>query len=114
MLYCKASLARSWKYIGMSGLFGRVLSWLTAGYPDRVPGVERVPLLALLARRLTEEEVAAVADEFDDWDEVDDADIGVAVTEITDALPLPRDVERVRARLNIGHHHRPFDRDEEG
>jgi hypothetical protein len=31
--------------------------------------------------------------------EFDDTDIGVLITQITDELPLPDDVERVRQRL---------------
>lgn len=34
-----------------------------------------------------------------DVGEFDDADIGVLITQITDELPLPEDVERVRGRL---------------
>ena len=38
-----------------------VLNWLRAGYPEGVPGPDRVPLLALLrATPLTEEQVAEV------------------------------------------------------
>jgi uncharacterized membrane protein YgcG len=78
---------------------GRIVAWITAGYPEGVPGPDRVPLFALLKRRLSDDEVKAVARELKDLDEFDSADIGVLITQITDELPTPEDVERVRARL---------------
>ena len=58
-----------------------------------------MPLFALLKRRLTDDEVKTVAKELMDLGEFDDADIGVLITQITDELPTPEDVERVRDRL---------------
>lgn len=58
-----------------------------------------MPLLALLKRRLTDDEVNAVTRALMDRGEYDPVDIGVLITEITDELPSPEDVERVRARL---------------
>ena len=83
----------------MSGFLGRIVAWLNAGYPEGVPGPDRVPLLALLARRLTSDEVKAVAQDLIDRGEFDKIDIGVLITEITDELPRAEDVERVRERL---------------
>jgi hypothetical protein len=58
-----------------------------------------VPLFALLKRRLSDDEVKAVARELKDLGEFDSADIGVLITQITDELPTPEDIERVRQRL---------------
>jgi Protein of unknown function (DUF3349) len=77
----------------------KIVEWITAGYPEGVPGPDRVPLLALLKRRLTDDEVKAVAQELMDRSEFNDVDIGVLITHITDEMPSPEDVERVRARL---------------
>jgi hypothetical protein len=77
----------------------RIVAWITAGYPEGVPGPDRVPLLALLSRRLTDDEVKVVTDALTDRGEFDHVDIGVLITEITDELPTAEDVERVRARL---------------
>jgi Protein of unknown function (DUF3349) len=77
----------------------KIVAWINAGYPEGVPGPDRVPLMALLKRRLTDDEVKAVAQALLDRGEFDDVDIGVLITEITDEMPLPDDVERVRARL---------------
>jgi hypothetical protein len=42
-------------------LFASILEWLRAGYPEGVPGPDRVPLLALLrATPLTEDEIKEV------------------------------------------------------
>jgi Protein of unknown function (DUF3349) len=83
----------------VSGFLGKIAAWLNAGYPEGVPGPDRVPLLALLARRLTSDEVKAVAQDLIDRGEFDHIDIGVLITEITDELPREEDVERVRERL---------------
>lgn len=83
----------------MTKFLARIVAWITAGYPDGVPGPDRVPLLALLTRRLTNDEVKLVARELLDRGEFDHIDIGVLITQITDELPAPDDVERVRGRL---------------
>ena len=44
-----------------SSLASRVLNWLRAGYPDGVPGPDRVPLLSLLrSTPLTEDQVKEI------------------------------------------------------
>ncbi len=58
-----------------------------------------MPLLALLTRRLTNDEVKAVAHDLVDRGDFDHIDIGVLITQITDELPRAEDVERVRERL---------------
>ncbi|MDP9166004.1 MAG: DUF3349 domain-containing protein [Actinomycetota bacterium] len=83
----------------MNAFLAKIAAWITAGYPEGVPGPDRVPLLALLNRRLSNDEVAAVAQDLTDRGEFDHIDIGVLITEMTDELPRPEDVERVRERL---------------
>ncbi|MGK2868512.1 MAG: DUF3349 domain-containing protein [Mycobacterium sp.] len=88
----------------MNAFLSRIAAWLTAGYPQGVPGPDRVPLLALLTRRLSNDEVTTVAQDLMDrggleHGGVDRVDIGVLITGITDELPRPEDIERVRARL---------------
>jgi hypothetical protein len=77
----------------------KIVAWITAGYPEGVPGPDRVPLLALLKPRLTDDEVQTVAKELINRGEFDAVDIGVLITQFTDELPDPADVERVRNRL---------------
>jgi hypothetical protein len=83
----------------VNGFLNRIVAWLNAGYPEGVPGPDRVPLLALLKRRLTDDEVKAVAEELVDRGEFDHVDIGVLITQLTDELPGTDDIERVRQRL---------------
>ena len=81
-----------------------VLDWLLEGYPAGVPPKDYIPLLALLRRRLTEDEVRAVAHEIArSSPNGSSSDIGVSITRITDALPSEDDIARVETHL--GQHH---------
>jgi hypothetical protein len=79
----------------------KIMAWITAGYPEGVPGPDRVPLFALLTPRLTDDEVKTVSKALIDRGEFDDVDIGVVITQMTHELPSPEDVERVRTRLAV-------------
>jgi hypothetical protein len=76
-----------------------VVAWLRAGYPEGIPATDYFPVLALLSRRLSNDEVKLVARELIDRGDFDHVDIGVLITRLTDELPAPEDVERVRERL---------------
>jgi hypothetical protein len=77
----------------------KIVAWITAGYPEGVPGPDRVPLFALLKPRLTDDEVKTVAKALMERGEFDAVDIGVLITQMTDELPAPEDIDRVRSRL---------------
>ena len=83
----------------MNRFLNAIVSWLRAGYPEGVPPHDYMPVLALLSRRLTTDEVKAVASELMQRGDFDQVDIGVAITQITDELPSSDDIERVRRRL---------------
>ncbi|BDB40427.1 MULTISPECIES: DUF3349 domain-containing protein [Mycobacterium] len=85
----------------MNRFLSSIVSWLRAGYPEGIPPTDSFAVLALLARRLTNDEIVTVANELMRRGElkVDHIDIGVAITQLTDELPSPADVERVRTRL---------------
>ncbi|MBA8795514.1 hypothetical protein FHX74_003150 [Friedmanniella endophytica] len=85
----------------MPSAFNRILQWLRAGYPEGVPDADYIPLLAVLARRLSSEEVQQVVGEIcrQRTTPAENADIGVLITKITDEMPRDEDVRRVRARL---------------
>jgi hypothetical protein len=83
----------------VNAFLAKIAAWITAGYPEGVPGPDRVPLLALLNRRLSNDDVKALAQDLMDRGEFDHVDIGVLITQTTDELPQPADVERVRERL---------------
>jgi Protein of unknown function (DUF3349) len=76
-----------------------VVAWLRAGYPEGIPPTDYVPVLALLSRRLSNDEVKVVTRELIARGDFDHVDIGVLITQLTDELPTPNDVERVRERL---------------
>lgn len=83
----------------MNRFLSAIVTWLRAGYPEGVPQTDYLPLLALLARRLTTDEVRIVARELIDRTDIDDIDIGAEIMLITDELPAATDIERVRERL---------------
>lgn len=85
----------------MNPLIARVVDWLRAGYPSGLPESDYVPLMALLRRRLSDEEVREVSRTLRDEQimPADKIDIAVGVTKVTQELPLETDVERVAARL---------------
>ena len=83
----------------MNGFLSSVVSWLRAGYPEGVPPTDTFALLALLTRRLGNDEVKIVANALIERGEFDKADIGVLISKLTDELPSEEDIERVRERL---------------
>lgn len=83
----------------MNGFLNSVVSWLRAGYPEGVPPTDTFALLALLTRRLGNDEVKIVAKALMERGDFDKTDIGVLISKLTDELPSEEDIERVRARL---------------
>lgn len=78
-------------------VLNRVVSWLREGYPAGVPDQDYIALLALLRRRLTDDEVQEVARQLaaEGLVPVDRADIGVEITKLTNEVPATADVDRV-------------------
>ena len=78
-----------------------IVNWLRAGYPAGVPDRDYIPLLAILTRRLSDDEVREVVEELAASGTLpaDTVDIGVEITRLTDELPRPEDVSRVRQLL---------------
>ena len=83
----------------MNRFLTSVVAWLRAGYPEGIPPTDYFPVLALLSRRLSNDEVKLVSHELMQRGDFDHVDIGVMITQLTDELPAPQDVERVRERL---------------
>lgn len=81
-----------------------IIGWLRAGYPDGVPESDYIPLIAVLARRLSVDEVQLVAAELASGGDlpIENADIGVWITKLTNELPREEDITRVRIRLANG------------
>jgi hypothetical protein len=80
----------------------RILDWLSAGYPAGIPATDRLPLLALLRRQLTDDEAREIASHLVDEAGhriVDPTDAGVAITRYTNDLPTEAEMRRVAEHL---------------
>jgi hypothetical protein len=79
-----------------------VIQWLQVGYPEGVPGPDRVPLLALLrSTPLTQEQITEVVDAIDEEveNEVNRDVIADFISDMTQYDAGPENVARVAARL---------------
>ena len=91
----------------ITNLLTSILNWLRAGYPEGVPGPDRVPLLALLrATPLTEEQIKEIVGNLTAADSPAVKDGGIAVdeieqfiTDVTHHDAGPENVRRVAAKL---------------
>ena len=63
----------------MNRFLGTIVSWLRAGYPNGVPSNDYLPILALLSRRLSCDEVTEVAKLMDRLPHPGFVDIGVEI-----------------------------------
>lgn len=84
-------------------LFESVINWIRKGYPDGVSRTDFPPLMALLRRVLTEEEVTTVAlqlvKEYGPKEPVTEDQIAAAIERVIDEPPTPEDVDQVAGRL---------------
>jgi uncharacterized protein DUF3349 len=83
-------------------LLDNVLGWLHDGYPEGVPPKDYFPLLALLKRSLSEDEVVKAAQTVlkgTDADTVTDDQIRNAIEEVTAKAPNPEEIQQVASRL---------------
>jgi hypothetical protein len=80
-----------------------VIGWLQDGYPEGVPGPDRVPLLALLrSTPLTEDQITEAVDSVDEEVEDSKVDRDVLADFISDMTQYdagPENIARVAARL---------------
>lgn len=87
-----------------------VVAFLRAGYPSSAPALGYAPLLALLPRRVSDDEITTIARKLlaPRRRSVDNVDVGVEITRVTDQLPSVEEIERVQRRLSAtgwaGHH----------
>src|SRR5260370_23303599 len=80
----------------------RVVAFLRAGYPTGMPATGYMPLVALLPRRVTEDEIVTLTSELiahRRWP-ISNADVGVEITRINHEMPSPEDIERVQRRID--------------
>jgi Protein of unknown function (DUF3349) len=80
-----------------------VLDWLHKGYPEGVPPKDYYPLLALLKRSLSDDEVVQAAQSIlraADFDTpVTEVQIRDAVREVIEKEPNPEELNQVASRL---------------
>lgn len=85
------------------GFVENVVEWLHDGYPHGVPPKDYFPLLALLMRSLSEEEVVKAARtivrQADADTPVTEEQIRAAIHEVIEKTPNPEEVHQVAARL---------------
>jgi hypothetical protein len=109
---CSAVVAVTWRKrdtwrVTNTSLLGSILNWLRAGYPEGVPGPDRVPLLALLrATPLTEDQIKEVVRNItaEDSTALTDGSIGndeieAFISEVTQHDAGSENVNRVAAKL---------------
>ena len=89
-----------------TSLLASILNWLRAGYPEGVPGPDRVPLLALLrSTPLTEDQIKEVVRNItaegsaDTADAIDKDELEGFISDVTHHDAGPENVNRVAARL---------------
>ena len=90
-----------------TSLLQSILNWLRAGYPEGVPGPDRVPLLALLrATPLTDDQVKEIVRAITASDstaladgEITKDEIEAFISEATQHDAGPENVQRVAAKL---------------
>ncbi|GAB83803.1 DUF3349 domain-containing protein [Gordonia rubripertincta] len=85
-------------------LLYRIIEWLRTGYPDGVPQGDYIPLVALLRRQLSEDEVQEVSSRLirqspPPPEPISKIDAAVAITKVTRELPHEDDIARVRRHL---------------
>jgi hypothetical protein len=85
------------------GFVANVVGWLHAGYPQGVPRKDYFPLLALLIRSLSEEEVVQAARtilrDTDADTPVTEQQIRDAIHEVIEKEPTVEELRQVAARL---------------
>ncbi|OCB28751.1 hypothetical protein A5675_23125 [Mycobacterium malmoense] len=93
--------------MGLTGRVASIVAFLRAGYPSGAPAVGYAPLLALLPRRVSDEEVTTIARKLlapkrppITRPPITDVDVGVEITRVTDRLPSWDEIDRVRRRLS--------------
>ncbi len=79
----------------------RIIAWLKQGYPTGIPEADVVPLLALLSRRLSDDEIRDVGHELERKHllPADRRDVAAAFLKRTEVLPSPDELARVGQKL---------------
>jgi hypothetical protein len=86
------------------GFLQKIIDWLHAGYPEGVPNLDYIPLFALLARDMPDNDVTTFADELANLSDEDTAKVikDARASGPNAVIPTAADLARVRARLAAG------------
>ncbi|OBG29826.1 hypothetical protein AWB91_09110 [Mycobacterium paraense] len=78
-----------------------IVAFVRAGYPTGMPVTGYVPLAALSRRRVSNDEITTITRELimRRCPPISTADVGVAITHVTNAMPSQDDIDRVQRRL---------------
>ena len=85
----------------LADTMSKFVAFMRAGYPTGMPATGYLPSVALLRRRLSDDEITTITGglmKHRQWP-ISTVDVGVAITRITDGMPSPDDIERVERRL---------------
>ena len=87
--------------MGMGARVSSIIAFLRAGYPSGAPAVGYVPFLALLPRRVSDDEIMTITSKLlaPRRRLIDNADVGVEITRVIDEMPSVDDIDRVQRRL---------------
>ncbi len=79
----------------------RVVSWLKGGYPHGIPAADYVPLLALLRRRLSQEEIDELAERIIAAGLIPAVrvDVGAEFLRVKHELPSESELQRISEKL---------------
>lgn len=79
----------------------RIVNWLKGGYPQGIPEADYVPLLAVLRRRLSEDEIHELAERMvrDGLLPAERIDVGVEFLRVTNELPSEAELQRISEKL---------------
>ncbi len=79
----------------------RIVAWLKGGYPHGIPEADYVPLLAVLRRRLTQEEIDQLAEHIirDRLIPAVRLDVGAEYLRVTHELPSESEIRRISEKL---------------
>ena len=79
-----------------------IVAFVRAGYPTGMPTTGYVPFAALSRRRASNDEISAITSELimQRHRPISNADVGVAITRVTNEMPSQDDIARVQRRLH--------------
>jgi hypothetical protein len=87
----------------------RVIGWLSTGYPEGIPATDRFAVVAVLKRRLSDDQVREIARQLTDTDSPASANGKIEQDEIEELIrrelqeaPSDNDIRRVSAHLAAG------------